>query len=542
MEKHIDQFDTRKLLIWSISRCKLTMQNKGIRQSMAWLHTWTGLIFGWLLFAIFLMGTSAYYRHHINLWMQPQLAQYRINQDVAVKTAVEYLNKNAADAKSWYVSLANQENPVNKMYWEKATGGYESKTLNANTGKELKLSNTQGGDFFYNFHFQLYGMPVLIGRLITSLTAFIMLIALISGIITHKKIITDFFTLRTFKSQRSWLDFHNVSSVLALPFFLTITFTGLAIFFYLYLPFGMKKLYPDNPFQYFTEIRTISVNNNHNADPIKTEMLPIQTLLEKVKQQLGDQALATIEVKNPNTDQATISFKQLEDRSITLNQPQITFDATGNILGNTKNNSAVATLNAGVYGLHMATFAQPLLRLAFFCSGILGCLMIASGLLLWSLKRQIQNKSNQFNLGHYLVDRLNIATFIGLPIAMLTYMFTNRFVQITETTPNYEIYSFFVVWTLSLIIALFTKKQYLWQSQVAILGIVAIALPIYDLIYLLNHQLVTNFQSYWAFLRVDLFFILSAGFALFVYRNIHPIQHKSAQKIKTKLAQTEARA
>lgn len=542
MENHIDQFDTRKLLIWSISRCKLTMQNKGIRQSMAWLHTWTGLIFGWLLFAIFLMGTSAYYRHHINLWMQPQLAQYQVNQDVAVKTAVEYLNKNAADAKSWYVSLANQENPVNKMYWEKATGGYESKTLDANTGEELKLSNTQGGDFFYNFHFQLYGMPVLIGRLITSLAAFIMLIALISGIITHKKIITDFFTLRTFKSQRSWLDFHNVSSVLALPFFLTITFTGLAIFFYLYLPFGMKKLYPDNPFQYFTEIRTISVNNNHNADPIKTEMLPIQTLLGKVKQQWGDQALATIEVKNPNTDQATISFKQLEDRSITLNQPQITFDATGNILGNTKNNSAVATLNAGVYGLHMATFAQPLLRLAFFCSGILGCLMIASGLLLWSLKRQIQNKSNQFNLGHYLVDRLNIATFIGLPIAMLAYMFTNRFVQITETTPNYEIYSFFVVWTLSLIIALFTKKQYLWQSQVAILGIVAIALPIYDLIYLLNHRVVTDFQSYWAFLRVDLFFILSAGFALFVYRNIHPIQQKSAQKIKAKLAQTEARA
>lgn len=542
MENHIDQFDTRKLLIWSISRCKLTMQNKGIRQSMAWLHTWTGLIFGWLLFAIFLMGTSAYYRHHINLWMQPQLAQYRINQDVAVKTAVEYLNKNAADAKSWYVSLANQENPVNKMYWEKATGGYESKTLDANTGEELKLSNTQGGDFFYNFHFQLYGMPVLIGRLITSLAAFIMLIALISGIITHKKIITDFFTLRTFKSQRSWLDFHNVSSVLALPFFLTITFTGLAIFFYLYLPFGMKKLYPDNPFKYFTEIRTISVNNNHNADPIKTEMLPIQTLLGKVKQQWSDQALATIEVKNPNTDQATISFKQLEDRSITLNQPQITFDATGNILGNTKNNSAVATLNAGVYGLHMATFAQPLLRLAFFCSGILGCLMIASGLLLWSLKRQIQNKSNQFHLGHYLVDRLNIATFIGLPIAMLAYMFTNRFLQITETTTNYEIYSFFVVWTLSLIIALFTKKQYLWQSQVAILGIVAIALPIYDLIYLLNHQLVTDFQSYWAFLRVDLFFILSAGFALFVYRNIHPIQQKSTQKIKAKLAQTEASA
>ncbi|WP_228270098.1 phosphoenolpyruvate carboxylase, partial [Acinetobacter oleivorans] len=41
--------------------------HKGIRQSMAWLHSWTGLIFGWLIFAIFLMGSLSYYRHEINL-------------------------------------------------------------------------------------------------------------------------------------------------------------------------------------------------------------------------------------------------------------------------------------------------------------------------------------------------------------------------------------------------------------------------------------------------------------------------------------------
>ncbi len=69
------------------------MGNKGVRQSMAWLHAWTGLIFGWLLFAIFLMGTSSYYRHHINLWMQPQLAEYQINQDTAIQTATQYLEK-----------------------------------------------------------------------------------------------------------------------------------------------------------------------------------------------------------------------------------------------------------------------------------------------------------------------------------------------------------------------------------------------------------------------------------------------------------------
>jgi uncharacterized iron-regulated membrane protein len=518
------------------------MQNKGVRQSMAWLHAWTGLIFGWLLFAIFLMGTSSYYRHQINLWMQPQLAQIQVNQDKAITTATVYLNQHAADAKSWYLKVANQEEPVNRMYWEKATGGYESRSLDANSGQELKLSATQGGDFFYNFHFQLYGFPVMIGRLIACIAAFIMLIALVSGLITHKKIFTDFFTLRTFKSQRSWLDFHNVSSVLALPFFLTITFTGLAIFFYIYLPWGMQKLYPENPFQYFTEIRTVNQDTQQKAAPIKAEMLPINSLLEKVRQQWGDQALASIEVKNPNTDQAIITFKQLEDRSITLNQAQITFDSNGKMLGNTRNESSVATLNAGVYGLHMATFAQPALRFAFFCSGILGCLMIASGLLLWSLKRQIQNKSNQFHFGYYLVDRLNVAAFIGLPIAMMSYLFANRFVHVTETTPNYEIYTFFIVWLLSFIFALFTKKQYLWKSQVLFMGLLALALPVYNFVYLLNHQLISDFKSYWLFLRIDLFLIVFAIFAVFIFKNIHPIQEKSTQKIKAKLANKEVKA
>lgn len=166
--------------------------HKGIRQSMAWLHSWTGLIFGWLVFAIFLMGSLSYYRHEINLWMQPPLAQFEIKQDVAIKTAYQYLQEHASDAKSWYLTVATSESPVNTMYWEKPDGSYGNATLDANTGQELKLSATEGGDFFYRFHYQLFGVPILIGRLVVSLAAFIMLIALISGIITHKKIFTDF--------------------------------------------------------------------------------------------------------------------------------------------------------------------------------------------------------------------------------------------------------------------------------------------------------------------------------------------------------------
>ena len=36
--------------------------NRGFRQSMAGLHSWSGLIVGWLLFAIVLSGTATVFR------------------------------------------------------------------------------------------------------------------------------------------------------------------------------------------------------------------------------------------------------------------------------------------------------------------------------------------------------------------------------------------------------------------------------------------------------------------------------------------------
>ena len=37
----------------------------GFRQSMAWLHTWSGLLVGWVLFLVFAAGMAAYWRPEI---------------------------------------------------------------------------------------------------------------------------------------------------------------------------------------------------------------------------------------------------------------------------------------------------------------------------------------------------------------------------------------------------------------------------------------------------------------------------------------------
>src|SRR5690606_20527900 len=44
------------------------MKTQGFRQANSWLHTWSGLLLGWLLFAIFLTGTLSYFRQEITYW------------------------------------------------------------------------------------------------------------------------------------------------------------------------------------------------------------------------------------------------------------------------------------------------------------------------------------------------------------------------------------------------------------------------------------------------------------------------------------------
>src|SRR3546814_11295490 len=99
-------------------------------------------------------------------------------------------------------------------------------TLDGN-GQVIHARDTPGGFFLYRFHFDLHYIPVLWARYLVGAAAMFMLIAILSGIVTHKKIFADFFMLRFGTGQRSWMDAHNVAAVFALPFHLMIPYTGL---------------------------------------------------------------------------------------------------------------------------------------------------------------------------------------------------------------------------------------------------------------------------------------------------------------------------
>ena len=73
---------------------------EGFRQAMAWLHTWAGLIFGWLLFAIFLTGTLAYFKDEITHWMQPEVQAHPLDAARSLAAAQTYLQQAVAKLSS----------------------------------------------------------------------------------------------------------------------------------------------------------------------------------------------------------------------------------------------------------------------------------------------------------------------------------------------------------------------------------------------------------------------------------------------------------
>ncbi|WP_434557002.1 PepSY-associated TM helix domain-containing protein, partial [Stenotrophomonas lactitubi] len=175
---------------------------RGIRQTMSDLHIWVGLLAGWILYAMFLTGTASYFRDEISRYTRPE-----INTPQALPAAADIATRltshvlaNAPAVTQINITLPSERTPWASAMWASPGGrgrhGFDSGLFDAATGTPLQSRDTSGGDFFYAFHFNLHYMPAMWGRWIAGVCAMFMLVAIVSGVITHKKIFADFFTFR----------------------------------------------------------------------------------------------------------------------------------------------------------------------------------------------------------------------------------------------------------------------------------------------------------------------------------------------------------
>ena len=463
------------------------------RQSMAWLHTWSGLIVGWVLFAIFVTGTASYYRADISRWMRPELVRAEPLEASALaasaERAVSYLKEHAPKARTWFIGLPQPDHPVLDLFWRTRPGeppGHA--TLDPRTGAEAAVRDTRGGDFLYRFHFELH-MPPLWGRWVVGLCAMIMLVALISGIVTHKRIFADFFTFRRDKApRRSWLDAHNVTGVLALPFHLMITYTGIVTLATFYMPWGVTAAYKGNAQTFFTEAAWITTPR-----PPAKQAAPLAPVGPMVEQALASrpEPLERLTIVNPGDANATVVAVFEEPHGLSHEHPQIAFDGVSGEVLETRNGGLrpAAKTFTTMTGLHEAHFAGTGLRILFFLCGLMGCAMIATGIVLWSLARLPKPGERPFP-GLRLVQALNVGSIAGLPAAVAVYFLANRLLPIAlPGREEWEIGAFFGAWILATLVPLVRPQRRAWCEGLAAVAVLCLAVVAADILTIPGHPL-----------------------------------------------------
>ncbi|MFJ7884494.1 PepSY-associated TM helix domain-containing protein [Pseudomonas sp. NPDC096917] len=456
-----------------------------LTQSMAWLHTWGGLIVGWLLFVIFLTGSLAVFDQEIDNWMHPELPGHSLTDEQAVERALGYLREHKPDAKQWGISLPYERSPE----LQASTGGRRdgvSVTLDPNTGDVLPVRETAGGRFFFLFHFTLH-MPRMIGIYLVGALAMGMLAALISGIVIHKKFFKEFFTFRPAKGQRSWLDAHNASAVLLLPFHLMITYSGLAIFLVIYMPAAMDALFDGDREAFFNAQDTTPVVREvkRAASVEPAPLVAIGPLLAHAREVMGP--LGGVSISNPGQSNAQIQIRPILGNRIALVKGGgMRFDGvTGEQLSGPTDMRASVLTHRVISGMHFAQFGGYPMRWVYFMCGLISSAMIASGLVLFTVKRRRKyaSENRAAQVLYRLVEAINVAVMAGLSVACIGLLWGNRLLPVNMAErADAELNVFFGLWALSFVHAVLRPRMQAWREQLGLAAVMCLSLPLLSLL------------------------------------------------------------
>ncbi|MDR1275652.1 MAG: PepSY domain-containing protein [Candidatus Accumulibacter sp.] len=535
-------------------------QPRPLRLSMAWLHTWTGLLLGWLLFAIFASGSLSFFRSEINFWMHPEL--HRLRDDArAIAHARRILEREAPDSRQWTITLPGPRDPTLFVAWRvdgasmassataraqdranAPTGGQRRPAhglrpetrrlaLDPSTGEILKLREGSGATFLFRFHFQLHGVGWFIGRWIVGVAAMIMLVALVSGVIIHRNIFKDFFTFRPNKGKRSWLDAHALVGVVSLPFHFAITFSGLLLLGALLMPSVVRSGYsnvPNAP-NFTMDIR--GGRDRFNLAPPSGKpaaLAELAPILDAAQNAWGGEKAGSVVVTNPGDASATVAVIQTHGNSLANRgvARRALFDgATGARLETPieASPSAIVAVWNALVTLHMGRFATPLQRWLLFLAGVSGTLMIASGLIMWRVSRfKTPGRSEDAPFGYRLVEVLNVSGIAGWLVALGAYFWACRLLpDALAARGDWEVRVFFLAWVVSFVHAAFREHLRAWVEQLRFSGALIALLPLINGLTGGAPLFRSVVAGPWQVAGFDIFALAAGALLLFVARKVH---------------------
>jgi uncharacterized iron-regulated membrane protein len=506
-----------------------------LRQSMAGLHTWGGLLPSWLLFVIILAGTIACFDKELDRWMRPAL-HLGTESAMSADQVRGWLQTRVQDRlHAFWMHGPTEREPYWRLGWE-VDGTERMHDIAFDPASGQPMPETVGGDFFFCLHYTLHaGTP---GLYIVGLAGMFMLVALVSGVIIHRRIFKDFFTLRPHANgQRAWLDAHNLFGVVGFPFHLVLAYTGMMIFLTSYMPAGLQVAYGSDIGRMFSEVQGV-YEREEVGQPAPPPM-SLDALVDRSRQHWGGGEPGWISVHHPADVAAQVDIG-LAARESRIGRPLagLTYDAaTGEVIHEQQAPAGYRTYN-WLAALHMAQFGGTLLRGLYFLLGLAGCALLIGGVKVWIAKREARGGA-----GIQVVRALNGAVFAGLPLASLALLWGNRLIpaDLAERA-DAEAWVFVGAWLLVALWAIVGRRQprRLLSRQLALGALLALGLPLLNgLTTAHGHLLSSLARGDWALAGIDLFLIASGLLsALAAWRFAQPAVAKAPRARRVLVEET----
>lgn len=533
-----------------------------LRMSMGWVHTWMGLVLGFVLMICFFFGALSVFDREIDRWAIPDTRfepQPMPSFDNVLKPIYLQLQPDPVDMAATerrvvgtlpdpetlklesLFAYTTHRDPVLLIGGEFAIPNqpidpaddhqhvHGRATVNPATGEMLNDDALKiGSDWFYPMHFSLNLNWMMLGYWIVGLAALVMLAGLVSGIIIHRKIFREFFTFRPWKNLfRSSLDLHNMTGVVALPFHFFFAFTALVIFASnIYLPVTHTTLKPLHEHHEMLEAERTGLP--HEPAGIPAPLASVDAMVAEAKRRWAERNMAGevgfLSMNHLGDENGYVSIYRAGSDRVALVGEGIHFKAsTGEVIREEPPRSVVSSIDEFLTGLHLQHFEHWMLRWLYVFGGLLGAICIATGFILFVEKRKAKHARNG-SQGSRIVDALAVTTVTGMVLAAVGMLVANRLLPADLAGKGqWEQTIFWSVWGLAFLHAAWrsspvAKARYnpAWREQSLLLGLMSLCAVGLNWVTTGDHLIKTVFtDTYWAVAGVDLSLIVTALIAFY---------------------------
>lgn len=426
---------------------------KSFRLSMTWVHTWFGLALGFVLFVVFFFGSLSVFDREIDRWALPETRfepQPMPSYDAMLAPLFQQITPDEAELEeakrrvgtleptlpvTSFGAYTTHRDPVLSLYAEFAVKNPEDPfdhvhghvTIDPRSGRVLAQDELKvGSEFFYPMHYSLHLHWLDLGYWVVGFAALVMLVALVSGVVVHKKLLREIFTFRPQKNaQRSVLDLHNLTGVVALPFHFMFPLTGLIIFAAIYLPSA------ENPILQPAAIaheRAAALEKGLAFEParVPAKLASVDAMVSEAKRRWEARGMpgevGFLTVTHVGDANSYVSVYRAGSDRVTLVGQGVHFEGpTGRVLHEEPPPPLFASINEFLSGLHLQHFEHWLLRWLYVLGGLAGCTCIATGLVFFVNKRRLRHASEGL-AGARWVDALAVTAVTGTLVATLALL------------------------------------------------------------------------------------------------------------------------